>query len=142
MFKVRHVGIVVSDAERSLEFWRDALGFEIKKDMLESGEYIDNFSSLSGVEVRTIKMINEIGEMIELLDYKSHPETPDMSRRISQIGCSHVAFTVDDLDRTYDDLTKLGVIFNSKPQLSPDGFAKVTFCKDPDGCLVELVQEL
>ena len=142
MFKIRHVGIVVSDAERSLEFWRDALGFEIKKDMLESGEYIDNFSSLSGVEVRTIKMINEIGAMIELLDYKSHPETPDMSRRISQIGCSHVAFTVDDLDRTYDDLTKLGVIFNSKPQLSPDGFAKVTFCKDPDGCLVELVQEL
>ena len=43
---------------------------------------------------------------------------------------------------TYNRLVEAGVYFNSPPQLSPDGFAKVTFCKDPDGSLIELVEEL
>ena len=142
MFKLRHVGIVVSDAERSLKFWEGALGFRVQKDMVESGSYIDNFLSLTDVKVRTIKMVNEEGEMIELLEFESHPELPDLTRKVSQIGCSHVAFTVEDLDKTFRDLVRLGVHFNSEPQLSPDGFVKVTYCKDPDGCLVELVEEL
>ena len=50
--------------------------------------------------------------------------------------------TVDNLDETYNRLVEAGVYFNSPPQLSPDGFAKVTFCKDPDGSLIELVEEL
>ena len=44
MINIRHTGIVVSDAERSIDFYTNLLGFEIKKDMMESGDYIDNFS--------------------------------------------------------------------------------------------------
>jgi predicted enzyme related to lactoylglutathione lyase len=80
--------------------------------------------------------------MVELLNYQTHPELPDMSRPITRIGCSHFAMTVENLDETYDRLVEAGVEFNSPPQYSPDGFAKVTFCKDPDGSLVELVEEL
>ena len=49
MFKLRHVGIVISDAERSLKFWEGALGFRIQKDMVESGAYIDNFCPLQAL---------------------------------------------------------------------------------------------
>ena len=142
MLNIRHTGIVVSDIDKSIKFYCDLLGFEIKKDMLESGEYIDNFSALQDAKVRTVKMSLENGDMVELLYYKSHPEKPDFSRPITTIGCSHIALTVEDLDETYRHLTDSGVEFNSPPQYSPDGFAKVTFCKDPDGSLVELVQEL
>jgi len=137
---VRHTGIVVSDIERSIHFYGDLLGFEIQKDMLESGEYIDNFSDLQNASVRTVKMSLNNGDMVELLYYDSHPEQPDYSRKITQIGCSHIALTVEDLDHTYRLLTEAGVRFNSPPQQSPDGYAKVTFCKDPDGSLVELVE--
>ena len=34
----------------------------------------------------------------------------------------------------------LGVVFNAPPQRSPDGGAKVTFCRDPEGNLLELVE--
>ena len=142
MLNIRHTGIVVSDAEKSIDFYTKLLGFEIKKDMLESGDYIDNFSDLKDVVVRTIKMTLENGDMVELLNYQTHPELPDMGRPITRIGCSHFAMTVENLDETYDRLVEAGVEFNSPPQYSPDGFAKVTFCKDPDGSLVELVEEL
>jgi glyoxylase I family protein len=142
MINIRHTGIVVSDAERSIDFYTKLLGFEIKKDMMESGDYIDNFSALKDVRVRTIKMTLQNGDMVELLWYETHPEQPDMSRPITRIGCSHFAMTVGNLDETYERLVKAGVSFNSPPQLSPDGFAKVTFCKDPDGSLIELVEEL
>ena len=142
MINIRHTGIVVSDVDASIRFYCDLLGFKIKKDMLESGEYIDNFSVLKNAQVRTVKMSLENGDMVELLCYKSHPEKPDFSRQITMIGCSHIALTVENLDQTYQQLTEAGVEFNSPPQYSPDGYAKVTFCKDPDGSLIELVQEL
>tara|TARA_R110000824_G_scaffold398310_1_gene602246 strand:- start:1265 stop:1693 length:429 start_codon:yes stop_codon:yes gene_type:complete len=141
MLNIRHTGIVTSDIEKSISFYEN-FGFKIQKDMLESGAYIDNFSALSDVTVRTVKMSLENGDMIELLYYHSHPEKPDMERKITQIGCSHIALTVPDLDQLYKKLSENEVIFNSPPQYSPDGYAKVTFCKDPDGSLVELVEIL
>ena len=44
------------------------------------------------------------------------------------------------LQKTYEYLLKNGVKFNAPPQLPPDGNAKVTFCEDPDGTPIELVQ--
>ena len=46
MINIRHTGIVVSDMEKSLKFYRDLLGFKIRKDMVESGDYINNFSEM------------------------------------------------------------------------------------------------
>tara|TARA_B110001454_G_C12484478_1_gene335763 strand:+ start:95 stop:526 length:432 start_codon:yes stop_codon:yes gene_type:complete len=142
ILNIRHTGIVVTNLEESKKFYCDLLGFKVQKEMDESGEFINNFSDLDDVLVTTSKMTLENGHMVELLKYKSHPEEPDMLRKITQIGCSHIALTVDDLDETYARLVENGVIFNSPPQYSPDGKAKVTFCKDPDGSLVELVEEL
>ena len=139
---IRHTGIVVTDLERSKNFYCNLLGFKVKKEMDEHGQFIDNFSDLINVLVTTCKMTLENGDMVELMHYKSHPETADMKRKITQIGCSHIALTVNNLDDGYDILTSAGVDFNSPPQYSPDGFAKATFCKDPDGTLVELVEEL
>ena len=141
MLNIRHTGIVVSNIEKSICFY-EKLGFKIQKDMMESGDYIDNFSDLKDVQVRTVKMSLENGDMIELLWYKTHPEKPDMTRKITQIGCSHFALTVSDLNHVYENMREDGVVFNSAPQYSPDGYAKVTFCKDPDGSLVELVEVL
>jgi len=36
----------------------------------------------------------------------------------------------------------LGVEFICPPEKSPNGFAKVTFCTDPEGNYIELVQIL
>ncbi len=138
---IRHTGIVVKDLEASLQFYRDLLGFQIGKQMEEAGDYIDNMLALNKVKVTTVKMSAPDGQMLELLEYHSHPREQE-TREICQIGISHVAFTVDNLEQEYDRLKSKGILFNAPPQLSPDGYAKVTFCRAPEGTFIELVEVL
>ena len=137
--EIRHIGIVVSNMENSLKFYRDLLGLQIIRDMDEHGDYIDNMLSLDNVKVRTVKLSADIGStLIELLYFKSH--TDDEVRNFYTIGASHVALTVDNLDDLYKHLSTNNVRFNAPPQKSPDGLVKVTFCNDPDGTPIELVE--
>ena len=76
--------------------------------------------------------------LVELIMSKSHENKKD--RDFFTIGASHLAFTVDDLQKTYEYLLKNGIKFNAPPQSPPDGKAKVTFCEDPDGTPIELVE--
>ena len=142
MKAVRHFGITITDREKSLRFYRDLLGLKIVTDTHEEGKYLDNMSALQNVKVNIIKMAADDGNLIELLCYKSHPRQQDLAREICSVGPTHAAFTVANLDEVYETLTRAGVIFNAPPQLAPCGRFKVTFCKDPDGTLIELVEKL
>jgi catechol 2,3-dioxygenase-like lactoylglutathione lyase family enzyme len=143
MIELRHAGIVVSELKRSLHFYCDLLGLTILRSMEEKGAYLDNMLGHKDVRVTTIKLAAGTGSAnLELLHFKS-PSTPDAHRRgLFELGPSHVAFTVKDLDATFEKLTRAGVPFNVPPQLAPDGLAKVTFCLDPDGTYIELVEIL
>ena len=143
MKNIRHFGIVVSDMEKSLHFYRDLLGLEVKRDMQEGGRFIDTILGLQNVKVRTIKMSAENGNtLIELLQYESHRGKKRENYEIFDLGASHAAFTVENIDEEYKKLKEQGIAFAAEPQISPDGKAKVTFCFDPDGVPIELVQEL
>ena len=143
MKAIRHFGIVVTDMERSLKFYRDLLGLKIKVDALEEGPFIDTISGLKNIKVRTVKMNADEGNtLIELLCYESHKRDRKENNEIPNIGASHPAFTVNDVDYEYKKLKEKGVKFNCSPQISPDGKAKVAFCEDPDGVPIELVEEL
>lgn len=138
---IRHTGIVTAELEPSLHFYRDLLGFTITKEMEEGGPYIDNMSGLDNVAVKTIKMAAPDGALIELLHFQSHL-LEKRPRNFNDIGIAHMAFTVEDLDEAYNQLKSAGVPFSAPPQLSPDGYAKVTFCRAPEGTYIELVQVL
>jgi catechol 2,3-dioxygenase-like lactoylglutathione lyase family enzyme len=140
---VRHFGIVTKDMGKSLHFYCDLLGLKIKKEMLEKGKFIDTILGLKNVKVRTVKMIAKEGStLIELLEYRSHKGKQRENYEIFDLGASHLAFTVDNLDKEYKRLKKAGVKFISAPRVSPDGKAKVAFCQDPNYVPVELVEEL
>ena len=144
MFKLRHVGITVTDMKKSLELYKDYFGFEVVWDEIEEGKFIDSLSDIKNIKVRTVKLKDSISGMIELLQYYSHPgwRSENVINKITKIGCSHFAITVEDLDTVYKELVDMGLKFNSIPEVSPDGNAKVCFCRDFDGTLIELVEEL
>lgn len=141
MKAMRHTGIVVNDLEKAIHFYRDILGLKVQREMTETGEYIDNLFALEGVRVKTVKMAANDGNLLELLYCESHSRN-FINRGICDTGYSHIAFTVESLDFEYDRLKKDGVKFNSAPQVSPDSKAKVAFCYDCEGNLIELVEEL
>ena len=141
-FRLRHIGITVTDMEKSLKLYRDYFGFEVVWNEIEQGNFIDNLSAEKDVKVNTVKMKDSDGGMIELLHYHSHSEnnTENIKNKIMKVGCSHFALTVNQLDRVYSELKEMGLTFICEPQLSPDGAAKVCFCRDYDGPLIELVE--
>jgi len=138
---IRHTGIVVEDLEASIRFYRDLLGFVTVRQMEESGDYLDNILAIKGIEVTTIKMTAPDGQMIELLKFHSHPREKKQ-RKANDIGITHIALTVNNLDDAYHSLKAKGIKFNSCPKQSPDGYAKVAFCLAPEGTYIELVEVL
>ena len=142
MIRVRHIGITVTDFDRMLDFYRRLLGFSRAKIAVERGEYIDNFSGLSNVKVQTAKLSNESDEvLIELLKYHSHKSFVNRNM-INECGISHFALTVDNLDDLFLKLSNEGIEFMAEPQRPPGGKVSVTFCRDPENNLIELVEEL
>jgi len=141
MKEIRHIGVVVSNLDRAIHFYRDLLGFKVIREMNEEGNYIDTILSLKNVIVRTVKMKADDGNIIELLYFKLCPKRL-RNKNLVNVGYSHFALTVDNIDEEYERLKRNGVIFNSPPEISPDGYAKVAFCKDPDGAFIELVEVL
>ena len=139
---IRHTGIVVTDMERSLEFYRDLMGLKTVIDFTEKGEFIDTISKGNGIDLRMAKLIAEDGGMIELLYYASCPQPERGDNKLWETGPTHVAFTVEDVDKTYQEWSAKGVKCNSAPVVSPDGKAKLFFCQDPDGTYLEIVQML
>ena len=137
----RHVGIVVSDMGASLRFWRDVMGLEVVVDFREEGEYIDTLQALEGVRLHMIKLRAPDGSLIELLHDDAHPTGRVDSNRLCDHGIRHLAFTVEDVEGSWQTLTFLGCPTLSSPVTSPDGKARLFFARDPEGNLLEIVQE-
>ena len=138
--QTRHVGIVVQDMEACLHFWRDIMGLEVAADFREEGEYIDTVQAINGVRLHMIKLAAPDGSMIELLKDESHPTPPPDRNQLCDRGIRHLAFTVEDVERSWETLTSCGCPTLSPPVTAPDGKARLFFARDPEGNLLEIVQ--
>lgn len=140
---VRHVGIVVKKINEILPFYRDLLGLKLVKMAHEPEVFASGLLGLSHCQLITVKLAADDGEtLIELLEFASHPGNHAADAELTRPGITHIAFTVRNLDELYQKLILAGITFVSPPSKSPDGFAKVAFCRDPAGNYLELVEAL
>ena len=140
----RHTGLVVRQIERSLVFYRDILGLDPINRLFEEGPFIDGLVGIPDTRLEWVKLKTPDNYIVELLQYHS----PSVSRndtmpiKTNSIGCPHLSFSVDNLDNAYAILCEKGFHCFSAPQKSPNGLVKSLYCHDPDGVIVELVEEL
>src|SRR5438874_9211266 len=93
-----HTGITVSNLERSLEFWRDVLGFELSHRAHQKGELAERITGASGAEI-LIAVVKAPGHKIELLEYRAPPaRKQENALRPCDMGSVHIALTADTLD--------------------------------------------
>ena len=137
---IRHLGIVVEDMYDSLEFYRNILGFKPVITAEENSTFINKILSIDSSELKTCKLKSNDGSMIELLDFGK--DTKKRVNFISSVGPTHLALTVDDAEAVFLSMKDKGVEFISAPQTSPDNYAKVAFCKAPEGTYIEIVEVL
>jgi uncharacterized glyoxalase superfamily protein PhnB len=114
--KVRSVGIYVSDQQRALDFYRDALGCDVVAD-LPMGE---GDGAQRWIEVKLP------GDDTKLILF-----TPQgQENRIGDF--SNLIFHCDDMERTYEELSGRGVEFPTPPEKASWGQWWAVF-QDPDG---------
>jgi glyoxylase I family protein len=121
-----HVNMVVSDLDKTLHFYVDLVGFRLKV-----RKQTGNGGEVAFVETR--------GAQLEIFCPKDKPKTPARLVPRDEAGVGHIALTVDDVEATYKRLSAAGVEFTEKPRLAinKEILYQVSFCKDPDGMLVE-----
>jgi lactoylglutathione lyase len=123
-----HIGIVVSDLERSTDFYR-ALGFEVVKDLpSEDGS-------------RTIRFVRLGAFELELFWYEAPaaPVVPPAGK--GQLGFRHLALRTGDINAVLSSLKALGVApAELEVRKMPIGYS-IMFLSDPDGLEIEIMQE-
>jgi len=142
IIKTRHTGLVVKDLNKSIKFY-ETLGLKLWKRELEKGKFISKVVGLDNAEIETAKLKVSDGSLVELLEYKSHPcAINNASYPSNKHGCSHIAFTVEDIEETSNKIKELGGSIVNAPSTSLNGEVTVMYCHDIDGILMEIVQEL
>jgi catechol 2,3-dioxygenase-like lactoylglutathione lyase family enzyme len=125
-FAFDHVLIVVSDLERSMEFY-GLLGFT-------------HVETIQRPDDRVAVM--RLGDAkIELMHQREGLETRRPPRRITDTGFRHLGFRVEDVREAYEGL-KDRIRFDSPPTPIAGRPGRLTvFFHDPDGTELHLVQE-
>jgi len=121
---VIHTALWVSDIERTREFYVDALGLT------------ENWSFTGDDGVENVYIGGDNAEF----QFKYDPEgSPD----IDSGTMAHVAVGVDSTDETVERLgERVDPPIETAPTTMDDLGLRVAFVEDPDGYVVELVEEL
>lgn len=142
---MNHTGFVVSDMERSLEFYRDLLGLKEERNQVLEGEFISELVGYPDARLHIIYLgSGDLRHSVELIQYLNPPGTPAAMPERHQVGASHLGVIVDDLDGFYAELSSSGVRFVSPPAIRPGAVypmaSKGCYMQDPDGNWLELLE--
>ena len=140
--RLSHIGICVSNVERSITFYRDVFGYQVLS-QIEIGPEADNLLDLKDTKLDAIYMQRE-GEdtRIELLYYHSPGyEKITNPRNVNLVGLTHLSFRTDDFDATVEAVKKSGGSFIENSLVDHAAFKiKAGFVLDPDNMRIELLQ--
>ena len=140
--RYRHVGLVVENMDRILEFYVGILGQEIVCDLIEEGDY---WAALTGVpesSSRVVKTKVPDGSVIEIVEFLEPKAIIPSSMAYHLKGFNHLAYNVKEIDSQYEYLKKNGVKFISEVLTSPYDPVKTFFFKDPEENLLQFVEVL
>ena len=120
---IHHVAIIVSDYEKSKDFYVNKLGFAVVR---------ENFRK----ERNDWKLDLRVNEYTEL-EIFAEPDPPKRVNRPEACGLRHLAFCVESVEQTVKELAEVGI--DCEP-IRVDAYTGkiMTFFQDPDGLPLEL----
>lgn len=134
-----HVGISVSDIERSIAFYHDMLGMEQLCEVFPfGGEQFEAIMDIPGVTGRMC-MIGKGNLNLELFEFTGS-KAKDPEYPVSDRGISHFGVEVDDIAETYEKLRAAGTRIHSPVITFNQGSMQATYCRDPDGNVFEILE--
>jgi catechol 2,3-dioxygenase-like lactoylglutathione lyase family enzyme len=121
-FKIKLSSVYIDDQDKALKFYTEVLGFIKKRDIPLGGK---------ARWVTVVSADEPNGTELLLEPTGDHPATQPFKKAIYDQGMPLTMFAVDDVQREYERLVKLGVAFRAKP--TPPGAGPITATFD-DTC--------
>ncbi|MFN6529104.1 VOC family protein [Nostoc sp. ChiSLP03a] len=143
--RIKAIGLTVTNCNRSLDFYTQALAFELVSDITVEGQDYSDLEGVTGAKIRIVTL--RLGdELIELMEYLNIPDKPIPSdSQSNDLWFQHLAIVVSDMDRAYAHLRSFPIeSISVAPQTIPpenkasSGVRAFKF-KDPDGHDLELI---
>jgi len=122
--KLLHTRMRVSDMEQTVAFYTEVLGLEV----------LERKTSPRGSHLAFLK-VPDSEELIELCSF------PASGAVQVQEDLVHLAFEVEDMDHTIQELNSKGIPITDGPTTSSSG-SRFIFIDAPDGYEIELIQRL
>ena len=137
------MGLTLGDANASMAFWRDLLGWEFTEEPSWSKDprIVDLMALPEGVEARPIRaVVPGSTARIEMIEFRGAKGTP-FDPRVPDPGASGMAIRVANIEELLSKVKAAGIRVISKDGALVEWDAKTrnVFVKDPNGFLVELV---
>ena len=141
---LHHVGITVRDLDASIRFYHDVLGLPFSNEPSPwfEDEGLGDAVGVPGAALRQVSLL--LGDTtLELLEYKRPPSDTEAPLASNNLGASHVAFLVDDIEAKQAELEAKGIAFYSPVNVVDEGVLagwRWVYFDDPDGYPLELVE--
>jgi catechol 2,3-dioxygenase-like lactoylglutathione lyase family enzyme len=133
---VHHFMLGVSNLDRSLAFYK-SFGFKETYRGLAEGPEVGETVGVPGVSLDEA-FLERDGVRLELIEYRPrHSDTPPHN---DDVGSAHLCLQVRGMHGLYEQMRSDGVQFVSAPLRS--GNVDFVYFRDPDGIMVELLEEL
>ena len=124
--RIHHVAVICSDYQKSKEFYVEKLGFEIENEVFRE-------------ERNSYKLDLKVAGVYQI-ELFSFPNPPERVNSPEARGLRHLAFEVDDVEKTVAELNEKGI--ETEPvRIDEITGKKFTFFKDPDNLPLEVYEK-
>jgi lactoylglutathione lyase len=141
------LGVVVGDVDKSVGFYKEAIGFQEQKGFSVPGDFCADAGLTSGkaLEIRVLALGDDkTATKLKLMTVPgAGTKKGDPEYVHSQYGYRYITLHITDMDAAMERLNKAGVKpLGKAPVPLPKGLPEgvfLTCVRDPDGNIVELV---
>ena len=142
---VHHVGLVVTDLDRSIYFSHDVLRLPFANEPTPwfDGSELEKGVGVPGARLRQVSLWVGEHSTMELIEYGNRPESSTAPVPNNFLGAAHVCFRVEDVRATKAELESKGVEFYTDVNVVDSGPLagwRWVYFSDPDGLALELVE--
>ncbi len=140
---MNHVSFTVSDLDRFVAFYQDALGLETVSKAERDPAFAALVTGIEGAHI-LVAYLKGPGCAVELIQYLS-PPGEKIDTRTCNVGSAHVCFDVEGMEASIQKFTRAGGRLAGEVAPIPAGPNKgrlVAYLEDVDGNTVEFIEAL